>query len=369
VARLASRIGTIAGAQGTISITVKNLSSLTDAEVATISQALRVELKRLRFSVVFESAQTQALVTLSEATEGYVWVAQVLGGDTDRFVMVAIAKTGDVTTGPLPVIARNIVWEQAEPFFDFYHQTFVRGRFNDVTVLQRHGAAYSTVGQSEFEPFTDTLKSDKTLPVSRDVRGEFVDTDNVQGRAILSGRFCAREENLWSCGEPPNHLWPFKNGIGAPYASTRNYFGGLSFGPRAPEFKQAAFYTAAFLELDHGVWWITTELDAEARLYKGSAKASAVFSGWGDDISTIETGCDEQWQVLVTGTGDWTQPDHIQVYEIVGQQAMPVGQPLEFPGPILALWPSNDMRSARVVSRNLQTGLYEASIVSVTCSE
>jgi hypothetical protein len=115
--------------------------------------------------------------------------------------------------------------------------------------------------------------------------------------------------------------------------------------------------------------WIVTELDGKARLYDTSAKPSATFSRWGDDIASLVTGCDGEWQVLVTGTGDWTEPDHIQTYDIRERQAAAVGQPLEFPGPILALWPSTDMRSARVVSRNLQTGLYEASIVSVTCSE
>ena len=70
----------------------------------------------------------------------------------------------------------------------------------------------------------------------------------------------------------------------------------------------------------------------------------------------------------MTGTGDWTQPDHIQIYEIKGHQAVVIGQPLEFSGPILALWPGDDGKSARVVSRNLRTGMYEASIVSVACS-
>jgi len=120
---------------------------------------------------------------------------------------------------------------------------------------------------------------------------------------------------------------------------------------------------------DDGEFWITTELDGKARLYEGLNTPAAIFSGWGDDIAMIKTACNREWQVLVTGTGDRTQPDHIQIYEIKDRRAMPVGQPLEFPGPILALWPSTDMRSARVVSRNLQTGMYEASIVSVTCSE
>jgi hypothetical protein len=71
--------------------------------------------------------------------------------------------------------------------------------------------------------------------------------------------------------------------------------------------------------------------------------------------------------VLVTGIGDWTVRDTLRIYRVADHQAVTVGQPLEFSGPILALWPTQDDKSARVVSRNLQTGMYEASIVSVSC--
>ena len=70
-----------------------------------------------------------------------------------------------------------------------------------------------------------------------------------------------------------------------------------------------------------------------------------------------------------TAAGDWTEPDHIQLYEITGDQAVAQGQSLEFSGPVLALWPADDGKSARSVSRNPGTGFYEASIVSVTCGD
>jgi hypothetical protein len=73
--------------------------------------------------------------------------------------------------------------------------------------------------------------------------------------------------------------------------------------------------------------------------------------------------------VLVTGTGDWTQRDQIQAYDLKNHQALANGPPLEFPGPVLALWPSEDGKTVRVISRNLQTGAYEASIVSVSCGD
>ncbi|MDR3720034.1 MAG: hypothetical protein P4L00_00415, partial [Candidatus Acidoferrales bacterium] len=78
-------------------------------------------------------------------------------------------------------------------------------------------------------------------------------------------------------------------------------------------------------------------------------------------------GCGSAWQVLATGAGDWTQKDQIQLYEIRDRKAIAIGQAMELPGPILALWPVGDGKSVRVISRSLESGLYEASIVSISC--
>jgi hypothetical protein len=356
----------LAGPQKTISITVKNISSLTEAETAGIRQAIEAELGRRRFHLKpASSVEMQVEVTLSEGVSGYVWVAQVPSGDTDRTTMITVPKASDATPGPLPVIARNIVGQRAQPFLDFVWKELVVGRITTFRVLE--GADLASRSGEGTDPIPDPAQVERKF-TSRDPRGEIVDPTYGQTRAMISGALCIHGLDLgWFCGDPQGGLWPFANGIGSHYVFARNYFTGLSFGPETPELKQPAFYSIAFRQLDHGEWWITTELDGKARLYQGDPPT--VFSGWGDEIATIETGCDREWQVLVTGAGDWTRPDHIQIYEIRERQAVAVGQPLEFPGPILALWPSTDMRSARVVSRNLQTGMYEASIVSVTCSE
>jgi hypothetical protein len=83
---------------------------------------------------------------------------------------------------------------------------------------------------------------------------------------------------------------------------------------------------------------------------------------------SIASGCGSAWQVLVTGSGDWTEKDQIQLYEVRDRGAAAIGEPFELTGPILALWAGEDGRSARVISRNLESGMYEASMVSVSCS-
>jgi hypothetical protein len=112
---------------------------------------------------------------------------------------------------------------------------------------------------------------------------------------------------------------------------------------------------------------VVAGLDGKAQLFMGTAEPAASFDGWGSDIASIDSGCGSAWQLLATGAGDWTQKDQIQLYEIRDRRAIPLGQPMELTGPILALWPGNDGKTARVISRSLDSGLYEASIVSVSC--
>jgi hypothetical protein len=73
--------------------------------------------------------------------------------------------------------------------------------------------------------------------------------------------------------------------------------------------------------------------------------------------------------MLASVAGDWTEPDRLRSYDVAKDAAVADSEPLEFSGPILALWPMLDARTARVVSKNLQTGMYEASIVTVSCSQ
>ena len=75
------------------------------------------------------------------------------------------------------------------------------------------------------------------------------------------------------------------------------------------------------------------------------------------------------WQLLVTRPGDWTQPDAIQAFEIIERQAVAISQPVEFDGPVTALWPASDAKSANAVVHNLKTGQYEAHSLTINCSQ
>jgi hypothetical protein len=383
VARLASKIAGLAGPQKTISVTAKNISSLTEVETTGIRQALDANLLKRGFHVAGESsAETQTVLTLSEGEQGYVWVAEVRRGSNEETVIVSAPKRNDgVARQAKPVVSlqRKIVWTQPERFTDFSVSDVTADGIQRMLVLEptRLFSYHFTEGRWQ-KAMLKPLHPAAFPP--RDARGT-ISGSSGEFDAYLPGESCAisawSDEGDLNCASDlpmtPEMDWPLVAGGtergDATFQTNRNYFDGLTTVYGQVEAKLPEFFTGAVMNTQDDTHWIVTELDGKARLYDTSAKPSATFSGWGDDIASVVTGCDGDWQVLVTGTGDWTQPDHIQIYDIRDRQATPVGQTLEFPGPILALWPSTDMRSARVVSRNLQTGMYEASIVSVTCSE
>jgi hypothetical protein len=148
----------------------------------------------------------------------------------------------------------------------------------------------------------------------------------------------------------------------------RNYFGGDLDIYGDVEVETLPFFSVAVMKRMNGGDWILAELDGKSRKYQDSSTAAATYAGWGDNVVSIAQGCGDDWQILASATGDWTEPDRLQSYEVSGDAPpRPNSEPLEFPGPILALWPSLNGSTARVVSKNLKTGVYEASIVSVAC--
>ena len=72
-------------------------------------------------------------------------------------------------------------------------------------------------------------------------------------------------------------------------------------------------------------------------MYEDGTEPVAVFPNWGSEIASVYSGCGSGWQLLVTGKADWTKPDEIQAIDIQDRRAQPVSDPMEFPGPIVAL--------------------------------
>jgi len=400
VETLVDRIAALAQVSEPASLDISNISSLNADEVSAIAEALRTELGKRLHLVPDSEAKTQVIVTLSEGATGYVWVAQVRSGSAEQAAMVSIPKqAASVPRGERPAMSlqRKLVWSQPQPFLDFAAPDASVPGDTRMIVLEPTQIDFY-ISQNGNWVAQKPMLLQPAAPFPRDVRG-MIWHSGGDFEMLVPGESCsgmAADAAQLSCAPYPstNPLmnWPLVTGgpqrEDAQFQSNRNFFDGLAALHGAQQSKLPPFYTAAVKSTSSGLVWLLAGLDGKARLYDSSEKLAATFSGWGDDVATIDTGCNDSWQVLASGAGDSAQPDHIQIYEIhnypqsqstsapadsqaqIGPpEAVAVGQPLEFSGPVLALWASADLKSARVVSLNLQTGMYEGSIISVSCGQ
>jgi hypothetical protein len=372
VKALAEKIAALVKPSRTISIEIKNISSLGGADVEAIRVGLEKELTS--GGLLLGSSGVAVEVALSENVESYIWVAKIGKGDASRIELVQVTMANDLSLSikPTPLLQRKIVWRQNTQFLDFSTRTFSPGLgdINYTTIFE-----FGRVRTFEFRGERWSETQNVSLPLAssaRDLRGLLVPGDDA--RAYVGKEACLKLFRDQYCGESLHQDWPFPRGIYGRFVGNRNYFAGFAK-DSTERLEGQPFYTVAIgiNIFDHVTPIVTTELDGIARLYSGTQAPEAAIGDWGDDIASIKPSCGAGWQILVTGKGDWTESDRIRVYAISfgnnSATAKPEGQPLEFQGPILAMWQADDEKSARVISKNLQTGMYEASIVTVSCSQ
>jgi hypothetical protein len=316
-------------------------------------------------------------VALSENAESYLLVAKLRIEDK-HMVMISRVAREPISTGTAPktslVLRRDLIWEQPSPLLDFL-----------VVDLSPDGKPLMIVLESRqivsYRGENGTWTADQTFhfPIPdrrpRDLRGR-IESGGELFTFLLSDMTCdggARRSLDLTCSKGSRD-WPVYAGGeergDAHLVEGRNFFDGGFELYGYLDADAPPFLSIALMNQKDSSNWIVAELDGKSRLYQNSANVAATYTGWGDDVVSIATGCGADWQVLVTGTGDWTERDHLQAFEAENTPSpASVSAPLEFSGPILTLWASLDGKSARVVSRNLQTGMYEASIVSATCGQ
>ncbi len=374
-----------------IASTVTTAHTLAIASVTDVSVGAPIDLQWLRQSVSSEitteggrlvqfafgsagapPADAQVQIAVSRNVDGYLLVAQIALGGTKQIVVAPVAAA-QVAPGPpaaSPVLQRKIVWQQTDPILDFAEGSPDPSHTLWYILQPDRLSAY------EFSAGSQILRVDQQfsrLYTSRDARGRLTLTDPTHVTAWVAAVRC---DGTWNpgfsltCSPNVGQQWPMGT-VNWAFDPSHNYFTGAVALSQGIVTHYPPFYSAAFLPDAAGgsaSRWILAGLNGQALLFTGSADPSAAFFGWGSDIVSLNSACGPSWQVLVTGAGDWNEPDSIQLYQIADKQADAVGEPLQFPGPILSLWPSADFQSARVVFHNLQTGMYEASLVSVGCS-
>jgi hypothetical protein len=307
---LAGKIAIGSGGPGKIAFDFKNISSLNSADSKTIRQALKDDLtqRHMRFATM-ASAETQVTVTLSEGTEGLIWAGEIRHGDERQVVIVVVPKSGDGSgdrTKESLSLDRRLIWEQQAKVLDFALFNSSAGASATLAILEPDRMVFYHTVESQWQLWR-TADISHPGPWPRDVRGSI---DFSANKLWLSGVQC-------SCDfEHPDHI------------------------ECIPQTK--------------------------------AAEPSRIFvpGHEGSEVVTISGKCGSGYVTLASGTGDWTQPDSVQGY-VSGDsqgQAVASGDPVAFDGPVISLKPGEKDGAARAVVFNLETGNYEAYIVTATCS-
>ncbi len=353
--QLARKIVASVAPQQSVGLAVQNASSLDAAEVAQVRAVLEEELRSQGVRLVnAPPADAEVRVTLSENVQGYLWVAEIRRGEALDVAMVALKGVVAIErprSRPSVLIRKEFVWEQAEPMLDAVFPFTPEGATPVMVVLEP-----SRVAMYKFDK--ESWQLDQSFPLTRsraqprDPHGRLVVSED-EITAALQGDSCnvfLRSPGRVDC-QALQYEWP----------------------RRPDEIVDAAgkntppWHSFASLDVGERSVQIIAGIDGRARLYEEGAEPVATFDGWGSDLTDLYSDCSGGEQLLVTGNGDWSESDTLQAYEIVNREAVAVSPPVEFPGPVMALWPAGDLETAVAISRNFKTGRYEVYRLSITC--
>ena len=390
--QLARKIVAVTG-PGAVALTVENRSSLSKRESEIVSAGLHSALETLGLRFVKpEQAAATVAISLSENLTAYVWVAEIRLGDKVSIEMVSKPHVDGVvsTRDSVPLSIRKIpVWAQEEQVLD-------------VLVLEENTAPtyLAVLGPEDVSLYRlqggkwqreQALGVAHTRPWPRDLRGRLIPGKDHLLDAYLPGVICHSTNGAsltLSCQESDDP-WPLVAGsagggvsanfpslvastlpaipqVGGFFASTRNFFTG-ALAPGVGKFATVPkFYSAAFLPRGRYVLWLFAAVDGQIHMVDGVSDQPARLN-WGSDVASLRTACGAGWQVLATSSGV-PGSDSMRAYELPDRDAVPVSAALDFGATVTALWTEAKGDTAIAVTRNGETGSYEAFRVAVACN-
>jgi hypothetical protein len=372
VTHLSREIAAITG-PGAVSLNIRNLSSLPADQVPAIRRELQNHLSAAGVRIVNPaSAAGEVKITLSENAPGYVWVAEVQQGAERKIAMVTAPRPPSVApapNGPSLAIRKTPLWTQDAPILDLVLITAGNEPYMIVldaanVSLYRMTGGHWTMAQQFAIPHTGAWP--------RDLRGRLVAARDHLFDAYLPGVDCSSTATppLSLACHPGDDPWPIANGQTALFGAARNFFTGVVTPGIGRQTSVPAFYSAAGLPRSNYTLWVFARTDGSVHLMD-AVNDVAVRSArdWGSDLAAVKSSCGSGAQLLVSGAGDAEAADTVRAFEIADREPVEVSPAAEFPGPVTALWPSSDGRSAIALTKNLKTGKFDAFELAITCGQ
>jgi hypothetical protein len=321
-----------------VRVTVRNMSSASDAEATAIRASFE---RALRRGVARNGNPAEIALTISQNIRQFLLIAE-FERNGELAIEVVSYQPDPIVKTARPRVEKRLLWEQRNPILDaavFPDRLFILEP-ERLSVYDRRGETWQVAGSKD-------LEAGRAV---RDLRGR-LEVTNESISAIFPGRVCrgVNAPALDMHCEPGDASFAI-GGEKARFAAGRNTIeaGGL------PASFSLARMTDGFL--------LAAEPDGRTRLYDGSKRMVAVIDGWGSDLASPESGC----VVLVPSAGDGDSGDSITAFTLVDRKPSQVGEPAEFEGGITALWTEGEGTVA--VVHNPKTGTYAAYLINVDCA-
>lgn len=396
--QLADRIASATG-PGSIALDVTNRSSLDERSVREVRSALQAELRAQGVRIVAaDQAVGTVNIVLSESLREYVWTAEIaIGTDQPRVVFASAPRSDNGSlAAALPImLKKTLLFTQEQPILD--------AALMDSSEAARASGALSASSRllvldatrvAGYHWQSGHWESETSLPIiaprplPRDLRGRLILSRDHLFDAYLPGTFCrsgaatpltitcSASDDPWPLISSPitSHSPADEGGSGtirAFYAPTRNFFTG-ALSPGIGKISTVpSFYSAAALPRGGYTLWAVAAVDGSVHVIDGITDQAIRGAHWGSDIAAVESGCGHGIQLLVSGVVDASHGayrDSLRAFEIPDREPVAVSVPLEFDGPITALWSDATGMSATAIVKREDTGWYEANRITVTCA-
>jgi hypothetical protein len=369
---LARKTAAFVGRGEPVSATWRNVSSLGSLEFTQARGAFEDAVREAGARVIDIAPVAEAHLTLSENQQQYLIVEEIRKGDDRQVWIAAWKRAGTAAAGniaPGVTLEKKLVWEQNEPILD---AAFPAGNLlvlspARVTLYARQNGPWEARQSVPLTP---------VKPWPHDVRGH-LRLNGVSFQAYLPGLLACSgsvEPALVMDCRPTDEPWVLESGsramLLAAFSPARNYFDGRVTTQTGLRKTVAPFFSAASVEEQGRQLWLLAMVDGRIRIFDSAFDSVGAIAGWGSDIAGTEARCGGGFQVLATKAGDAFdgvhESDSLRAFTVVNRVPAPLTAPVEFPGPVTALWPAG-AGSVVAVAHDLATNRYAAYLVTVVC--
>jgi hypothetical protein len=364
----------ISATTGPAAITLEwvNRSSLSAKDAEQIRRDVLSQLWSLGVRLVDSGDSASVRVTLSESAQHYVWVAEIRqGSDEPRVVMVSSPRSVlAAASNSVVAIRKTWLWSQPEAVLD-------------AVVIEDNGSpAYLVVLDSErvslYHMQNGAWQQEQSLviphahPWPRDMQGRVILSKGHLFDLFLPGVSCtssAKAPLTINChvGDEP---WPLAADESTPrafHSANQNFFTGV-FKPALPGPPAPRFYSAVALARDKYTLWAVTAADGQLHLLDGMRDQLMPGTGWGSQVATVQSACGGS-HVLASREGDGASGDSVRAFAISDREPVALSAPVDFAGPVTAMWTDAEGRNVTTISRNAQTENYDVYRLAIVCNQ